>query len=114
MKSRQELLTCIYKAFNRREIDVVLTAMYPDVDWPNGMEGGRVLGRQNVREYWTRQWAMVNPVVDPVRFAEDDDGRIVVDVHQVVRDLSGKLLLDHIVQHVYTFEKDLIVRMDIR
>jgi hypothetical protein len=114
MEPRQELLTRIYKAFNRREIDIVLAAMHPEVDWPNGMEGGRVLGRQNVREYWTRQWAIVDPVVDPVGFAEDDEVRIVVDVHQVVRDLAGKLLLDHIVQHVYTFEKDLIVRMDIR
>jgi len=26
------------------------------VDWPNGMEGGRVHGHAEVRAYWTRQW----------------------------------------------------------
>lgn len=114
MESKRELLTHIYQAFNRREIDTVLEAMHPDVDWPNGMEGGRVLGRQSVREYWTRQWAMVDPVVEPVHMAEDEDGRIVVDVHQLVQDLSGKLLLDHMVQHIYTFENHVIMRMDIR
>jgi ketosteroid isomerase-like protein len=114
VESKQEMLTRIYRAFNRREIDAVLAAMHPDVDWPNGMEGGRVLGQQSVRGYWRRQWALVDPLVEPVHFAEGDDGRIVVDVHQVVRDLAGKLLLDHIVQHVYTFENDVIVRMDIR
>jgi ketosteroid isomerase-like protein len=114
VNSKHEILTTIYKAFNRREIDVVLAAMHPDVDWPNGMEGGRVLGRQSVREYWTRQWAMIDPRVEPVHFAEDEDGRIVVGVHQVAHDLSGKLLLDHIVQHIYTFENGVIIRMDIR
>jgi hypothetical protein len=114
VESEQEMLRRIYEAFNRRQIDVVLAAMHPNVDWPNGMEGGRVLGQQSVRDYWTRQWAMVDPRVEPVHFAEDDDGRIVVDVHQVVHDLTGKLLLDHMVQHVYTFENAAIVRMDIR
>ena len=44
----------------------------------------------------------------------DDRGRIVVDVHQVVRDLSGAILADRIVQHVYTVKDDLITQMDIR
>lgn len=114
VESKQETLTRIYKAFNTRQIDAVLAAMDPEVDWPNGMEGGRVYGRQNVREYWTRQWGMVDPVVEPVHLAEDEAGRIVLDVHQVVHDLSGKMLVDHMVQHVYTFKNGLIVRMDIR
>jgi hypothetical protein len=114
VESKQEMLRRIYAAFNRREIDTVLAAMHPEVDWPNGMDGGRVIGQHSVREYWMRQWAMVDPRVDPVRLAKDEDGRIVVDVHQVVQDLSGELLLDHIVQHVYTFDEDVIVRMDIR
>ena len=58
MRSNEELLAATYKAFNAREIDTVLAMLHPEVDWPNGMEGGRVHGRENVREYWTRQWAM--------------------------------------------------------
>jgi hypothetical protein len=55
MKSKEEILTTVYAAFNRREIDAVLVWMRPDVDWPNGMEGGRVRGHEEVRAYWLRQ-----------------------------------------------------------
>jgi hypothetical protein len=50
-----ELLQRVYAAFNRREIETVLATMHGNVDWPNGMEGGRVLGKAAVRDYWTRR-----------------------------------------------------------
>ncbi|HXT86335.1 MAG TPA: nuclear transport factor 2 family protein [Verrucomicrobiae bacterium] len=114
MQSREELLKNVYAAFNRRDMDAVLALMRPDVDWPNGMEGGRVHGRDEVRAYWTRQWSMIDPRVEPVSMADDEAGNTVVDVHQVVRDLSGKMLKDQIVRHVYSFRDGLIERMDIR
>ncbi|HEX4232053.1 MAG TPA: nuclear transport factor 2 family protein [Bryobacteraceae bacterium] len=114
MRSKQELLIATYKAFNAREIDSVLATLHPDVDWPNGMEGGRVHGRSNVREYWTRQWAMLDPHVEPTRIEDDESGRTVVDVHQVVRDLDGKILVDQMIQHVYSIEGGFIKRMDIQ
>ena len=42
------------------------------------------------------------------------DGRIAVSVHQVVRELSGKLLLDRMVDHVYSLRDGLISSMEIR
>src|SRR5258705_9031085 len=48
-----DLLGGVYAAFNARDVDRVLAAMHPDVDWPNGMEGGYVHGRDAVRDYWT-------------------------------------------------------------
>jgi len=88
--------------------------MNPDVVWPNGMEGGTVHGHEGVRAYWTRQWGMIDPHVEPVGFRKDGDGRIAVSVHQVVRDLSGNVLLDRMVEHVYTLRDGLIRSMDIR
>ena len=41
-------------------------------------------------------------------------GRIVVDVHQIVRDLQGELLSEGDVQHVFTIRDGKIARMDIR
>ena len=114
MSSQQWLFSDIYKNFNARDIDAVLSVMHPDVDWPNGMEGGRVHGHRGVREYWERQWKTIDPNVKTIRLAEDEAGRMVVDVHQVVRDLAGKILSDQMVQHVYSIEDDLIKRMDIR
>jgi nuclear transport factor 2 (NTF2) superfamily protein len=113
MNERESLLRRIYEAFNRREIDVVLAAMHPAVDWPNGWEGGRVSGRDEVRSYWTRQWAAVDPTVIPVGFEHGSDGRISVRVHQTVRDLSGNLLAEAEVVHVYAFEDGLIKAMEI-
>jgi hypothetical protein len=106
-------MTAMYKAFNDRDIDTVLAAMHSDVDWPNGMEGGRVRGHQGVRAYWTRQWSMINPKVYPVNVNEDELGRIIVDVHQLVRNLEGVIVLDQMVRHVYVIENGLIKSMEI-
>ncbi|MFZ0733889.1 MAG: nuclear transport factor 2 family protein [Candidatus Sulfotelmatobacter sp.] len=103
-----------YAAFNARDLEGALATMTPDVIWPNGMEGGTVHGHEGVRAYWTRQWGMINPHVEPVTFDEDDGSRIVVGVHQVVKDLSGKVLLDRMVQHVYSLRDGLICGMEIR
>jgi len=107
------LLKRAYQAFNARDIDAALATMQPDVEWPNGMEGGTVHGHAGVREYWTRQWSIIDPHVEPLTFCVDEQGRIAIEVHQVVRDKSGKLLLDRMVQHVYSMESGLIRNMQI-
>jgi ketosteroid isomerase-like protein len=112
--STEQLLRRAYAAFNARDIEGALALMHPDVDWPNGMEGGRELGHEAVRVYWTRQFGLIDSHVEPVGFAEDEEGRVVVDVDQVVRDLDGELLSEQRVQHVYTLRDGLIVQMDIR
>lgn len=110
----RDILERTYAAFNARDIDAVLAVMHPEVDWPNGMEGGYVKGRDAVRAYWTRQWGMIDPTVVPVGYAKDDSGRVVVDVHQVVRDPAGAVLVDQMIQHIYRIEDGLITHMEIR
>jgi hypothetical protein len=112
--SEIELLRRIYADFNQREIETVLSAMHPEVDWPNGWEGGRVHGTAAVRDYWTRQFKVLNPRVEPTGFAREPDGRIAVTIHQVVHDVEGKLLVDQIVQHVYAIDDGMIRSMEIR
>ncbi|MGY1681679.1 hypothetical protein [Geodermatophilus sp. SYSU D01176] len=41
---RDEQLRALHRAFNARDVDSVLSAMTADVDWPNGWQGGRVVG----------------------------------------------------------------------
>jgi hypothetical protein len=110
----EDLLRRAYSAFNARDIERALAAMHPDVDWPNGMEGGRELGHDAVRAYWTRQFGLIDSQVEPLGFSDDDQGRVVVDVDQVVRDLDGNVQSEGRVQHVYTLREGLIARMDIR
>ena len=83
MTAARAVLERTYAAFNARDIDAVLAVMHPDVDWPNGMDGGRVLGHAAGRAYWTRQWALIDPRVAPIGFTVEADGRVAVAVHQV-------------------------------
>ena len=88
--------------------------MADDVEWPNGWEGGYVHGRGAVREYWSRQWAELDPAVTPVGLARLPDGRVDVTVHQIVRGRDGALLSDSTVHHVYRLDNGQIVHMEIR
>jgi SnoaL-like domain len=106
-------LTAMYGAFNARETDAVLTLLAADVDWPNAWEGGRVRGHAAVADYWRRQWAAIDPAVEPVAFDVRPDGRVAVEVDQVVRDLDGALLSSGRVVHVYAFRDGLVARMDV-
>lgn len=108
------LLRKAYQAFNTRDIDAVLAVLHPDVAWANGMEGGYVHGHDEVRDYWSRQWRLIDPHVEPQSFTTDETGQTGVDVHQVVCDLDGNVIVDQRVQHVYAIEHGLIKRMEIK
>lgn len=110
----KKILSGSYDAFNKRDIDGVLINLDSEVDWPNGMEGGIEHGHDAVRKYWTRQWLLIDPHVYPLQYERIDDGRINVTVHQVVRDLSGNLLADQHVHHIYEIENGLIQSMEIK
>jgi len=120
--NESELITRLYACFNARDIDGVLAALADDVAWANGMEGGHVHGHAELRDYWTRQWAVVSPHVEPLAVTRAEDGSIVVEVRQSVRDLDGNplidqqhgLLRDKIVGHVFHLRDGKIVRFDIR
>lgn len=113
MSDEMDLLKGLYGRFNALEMETVLAAMQEDVIWANGMEGGYVHGRKEVRKYGTRQWAMIDPHVEPVEFAKGPGGEVAVEVHQVVRDLNGNLLADNMVGHVFRIEDGLVKRFDI-
>ena len=110
---REELLRSLYRAFNARDIDACLAAMTADVDWANGWEGGRVVGRDAVRDYWQRQWAEVDSTAEPTAVTERPDGTTEVAVHLVGRDSEGRVVYDDDALHVYAFRGDLVERMTI-
>ncbi|MDT9600249.1 nuclear transport factor 2 family protein [Sphingosinicella rhizophila] len=116
-----KVLERIYDRFNARDIDGVMTALTDDVAWANAMDGGYVHGREAVRDYWTRQWAMVSPHVEPVGFYPTADGAIIAEVRQTVRDLEGKpiqgqthMLEDKTVGHVFRLREGKVARFDIQ
>jgi hypothetical protein len=121
MDNEIEVLKRMYDCFNARDIDGVLGALTDDVAWANGMDGGHIHGREGVREYWTRQWAIVSPRVEPVSFDRAPDGSIVVEVRQSVRDLQGRPLQDQThglrdktVGHVFYLQEGKVTHFDIQ
>jgi ketosteroid isomerase-like protein len=114
MPDVEGILGSAYRAFNSRDLEAAIALMHPEVDWPNAWEGGRLMGREAVRDYWTRQFAAISSQVEPEGFAEEPDGSVTVDVHAVVHDArSGELVSDSRVRHRYRLEDGLIVRMDV-
>ncbi|MCC5668100.1 nuclear transport factor 2 family protein [Nostoc sp. CHAB 5784] len=108
-----ELLRAAYAAFNARDIDAALALMTPDVVWPRAFKGGFVRGPEEVRAYWTEQWSEIGGHVEPISFYLEETGRILVDVHQVVRDKAYAVLADQHVGHRFTFKHSLIQAMEV-
>jgi ketosteroid isomerase-like protein len=102
----------LYKNFNERKIDSVISHMTEDVKWENGMEGGYVYGHDGVREYWSRQFTMVSSKVTPLEI-DTENGTVKVKVHQVVHDLNGKLLADETIYHLFHLRDNKIAEFDI-
>jgi hypothetical protein len=111
--THHQQLRDLYGSFNARALDAVLAQLADDVDWPTAYEGGRAVGRDAVREYWTRQWAEIDPTVEPVEISTRPDGRVAVEVDQTVRDRDGTVVAADRVLHVYTLRDGLVARMDI-
>jgi hypothetical protein len=108
------MMSQMYAAFNKRDIDGALALMSDDVSWPKASEGGRVIGKRAIREYWTRQWAEFDPLVYPLEVIDRESGVTDVKVHQLVKDLKGNVLSDTELWHVYSFTDGLIDRMEIK
>ena len=114
MANTQTLMAQAYSAFNRRDVDSALALMSENVNWPKASEGGRVVGKEEIRAYWTRQWKEFDPYVEPVEIIEREGGKADVRVHQLVKSLAGEVLSDSEVWHVHTITNGLIERMDLK
>src|ERR1700746_3083452 len=113
MSDTKTVIEQAYSAFNKRDIDGALALMTQDVSWPKASEGGRVVGKEEVRAYWTRPWREFDPHVEPLAMSDENEGRTRVRVHQLVKSLQGDVLSDSEVLHVFTVNSGLIAAMDL-
>ena len=90
-------------------------AMHANVDWPNGMEGGRVLGTAAVRDYWktsVRSCLIRTSSRRTSRRKRTDGSRSTC-----IRSFTTKpesCWSDQMIQHVYEIRDGLIQSMEIR
>ena len=113
IKNTKTTIEQAYAAFNKRDIDGALAVMTEDVTWPKASEGGKVVGKEQIRAYWIRQWSEFDPHVEPIAITVEDGGRIRVRVHQLVKSLAGDVLSDSEVLHVFTLHRGLIAAMEL-
>jgi ketosteroid isomerase-like protein len=106
MADTKTIIEQAYSAFNKRDIDGTLALMTEDVSWPKGSEGGKIVRKEEVRAYWTRQWGEFDPHVEPLVMAEEDGRKTRVRVHQLVRGLQGDVLSDSEVLHIFTRQRN--------
>jgi ketosteroid isomerase-like protein len=103
-----------YKSYNERDIDALLELMCEDVDWSNALTGDRIKGHAEMRKVWLLQWTSLNPQTEPLDIYEDAEGRTVVLVREILREVGGRLLMDQEMEQVFTFRDGLVARMDFR
>lgn len=109
----QELIKAAYAAFNIRDADGAIKFMDPEVKWARAWEGDYASGPEDVKAYWERQWKEIQATVIPVGFGTKEDGRLIVEVDQLAKDLEGNILFEGKVTHIHDIPDGLIKQMDI-
>ena len=112
MDRDEQVIHQIYDGFNSRDMEAVFPLLTDDVAWANAMKGTHVHGKDAIREYWTHQWSVIDPHVEPLKIVKAADGSLVVDVHQVVKNLEGQMLIDETVKHAFRIESGRVKRFD--
>lgn len=96
MTLEQQFMHNLYEAFNKREIETIISLMHSNVKWANGMEGGFVYGQNQVREYWRKQFEIIQPQLEILNFDTDANNRNLESVlscslsYLMIKQLLGK------------------------
>lgn len=112
MGDSEALLTRLYEAFNRKDIEAVIEALHPEVTWRNLLGADRLHGREAMRLMWREQFKIFDPEATPISFTSLPDGRMEVRIAYVVRNLDGRLFTEEIATNTYSFKDGLIVDME--
>ncbi len=113
MTEAEALLTRLFEAYNRRDFPAFAAGLREDVNWPDQTRGGRLVGHAALRAYWAANDQSIRVEVAPIAFTVEDDGRVRVDLNQVVRSMTGSLWSDLEVRQYYTLHDGKVSRMDI-
>jgi ketosteroid isomerase-like protein len=110
-------LHSLYEAFNRRDFDVWLQYVDPDVELHPGIMApdskSRYLGREALGEFFvtiaTGPWETV--IAEPKEMVETDDGRVLSIDRWRFRGRDG-IEIERELPNLFTFRHGLIARID--
>lgn len=112
MGEHEALLTRLYEAFNRKDIEAVVGSLHPEVSWPNLFAEGRLQGREAMRVMWREQFSTINPEATPIAFTTLPDGRVRVEITYVVRTMDGKVFTEEKAVNTYAFRDGQVIGME--
>jgi len=113
MDDAQALLTKVYEAYNRRDFAALSAFLAPDTNWPDMVEGGRLVGPTALSDYWARNDKMITVDIAMVSVTALPDGRVAAEVNQIVRNLAGQVWSDTCERHIFTLCDGMIARLDV-
>lgn len=111
-----KIVLAAYEAYNARDADALLEYVTEDVNWPDGTtddKSKRLHGREALRQYWLKQWAVSRTRDTPTEALELPDGRVKVSLDQIVRAIDGKELSRGRFEYLFELRGPLISRLDI-
>ena len=113
MRNERAQLARVYEAFNHRDLSALAPLLHPDAEWPDGLEGGTVRGRQAVLDYFARQFATMDPDARLIRVRDEPPARLVADVQYAVKNLQGQLWSDTRAILAYDFRDGLLAGLEV-
>jgi ketosteroid isomerase-like protein len=106
-----------FEAWNRRDLEVALSGMHPDVEWRIPDAGLDVedsyRGPEGVRAFWELFWDAWEQVsLDAEQFFEVDQDRLLVFVRFRGKGRESGAEIERPVAHIYEFAEGKIVGFD--
>ena len=109
-----DVMVAAYKSYNERDLEALLPLMCEDVNWANALTGDRIRGVEEMRRIWEMQWTSLNVRTEPIKIYDEPDGKTVVLVREILHEAGGRLLMDEVMEHVFTLRDGKVARMDFR
>jgi ketosteroid isomerase-like protein len=105
------------EAWNRRDLDLALSGMHPEVDWriPSAAGGGldleeRYHGPEGVKRFWELFWEAWEWIsLEPQEFIELDGDRLLVLARFSGRGRGSGAEVERQVAHLYEFRDEKII-----
>lgn len=107
----EPLLTSLYEAIERQDVDAVLALFHRDARIPDSLEQAALVGRDQIRAYYQRQFATIRVQSSLLATNELSDGRVEAFLHVLVQGSTGGFWWEGRVTATYRIEGGLITEM---
>lgn len=109
--SVESLLGGLFDAIDRQDIDAVLAHFASEARIPDSLESAIVVGRDQIRAYYLRQFATIHVSASLLSTRRLPDGRVEADLHVQLRGAEGGSWGERRVKAIYRIDDGRISEM---